>query len=152
MKQNLMANRQNGMTMMSWLVVLAILVFFILIGIKMIPTYIENYGIKQVLLNLLNNASHACEGGGIITIETEKTGEEVVVRVQDNGVGIDPEIIDRIFDPFFTTKETLKGTGLGLSVSYGIVKEHAGEINVVSKPGKGATFSVTFPIQGGQNA
>ena len=52
MKQNLMANRQNGMTMMSWLVVLAILVFFILIGIKMIPTYIENYGIKQVLLNM----------------------------------------------------------------------------------------------------
>ncbi len=115
---------------------------------------IEGVGdqIKQVLLNLLNNASHACEGGGIITIETEKAGEEVVVRVQDNGVGIDPEIIDSIFDPFFTTKETLKGTGLGLSVSYGIVKEHAGEINVVSKPGKGATFSVTFPIQGGQNA
>jgi hypothetical protein len=66
--------------------------------------------------------------------------------VRDTGAGIAPENLARIFDPFFTTKGALKGTGLGLSVSYGIVREHGGDIEVHSQPGKGTQFVLTFPI------
>jgi signal transduction histidine kinase len=108
--------------------------------------------LKQVFLNLLNNAADACVGGGTITVKTEMLGERVVVRIHDTGTGIKPEDKDHIFEPFFTTKPAIKGTGLGLSVSYGIVKGHGGEITVDSEPGKGTTFSVTLPIEGGHNA
>jgi signal transduction histidine kinase len=66
--------------------------------------------------------------------------------VEDTGSGIPAEIIKKIFDPFFTTKPTGEGTGLGLSVSYGIIKDHHGEIEVQSTPGKGSTFTITFPV------
>ena len=108
--------------------------------------------IKQVFLNLLNNAADACNGGGTITVETETLGEKIVVRIHDTGTGIKPEDKDHIFEPFFTTKPEIKGTGLGLSVSYGIIKDHGGEITVDSEPGKGTTFSVTLLIEGGHNA
>ena len=108
--------------------------------------------LKQVLLNLLNNAADACEGGGEITVSTETIGEEAVVHVQDNGTGIDPEHMPRIFEPFFTTKPELKGTGLGLSVSYGIIKKHGGRIEVQSEPGNGSIFSVFLPIKRVNNA
>ncbi|MFC1523415.1 PAS domain S-box protein [Thermodesulfobacteriota bacterium] len=108
--------------------------------------------IKQVLLNLLNNAADACEGGGTITIRTEAHKENIVIRIQDTGTGVRPEDKDHIFEPFFTTKPSIKGTGLGLSVSYGIIKGHGGDINVESEPGKGATFSLSLPIDGVQNA
>jgi PAS domain S-box-containing protein len=104
--------------------------------------------LKQVFLNLLNNAIFACENGGKIIIKTEQAGEHVIVDFQDNGIDIDPENMPHIFEPFFTTKPAVKGTGLGLSVSYGIIKKHGGEINVTSELGKGATFSVTLPIEG----
>ncbi len=68
-----------------------------------------------------------------------------MIAVEDTGSGIPPHVITRIFDPFFTTKPTGQGTGLGLSVSYGIVKEHGGEIKVDSEPEKGSLFSVTLP-------
>jgi len=106
--------------------------------------------IKQVFLNLLNNAAAACHGEGTITIQTEVKKEAVVVMIYDTGVGIKPEDRNHIFDPFFTTKPEVKGTGLGLSVSYGIIKEHGGQITVDSAPGKGTTFSVILPI-GGEN-
>ena len=67
------------------------------------------------------------------------------VEVTDTGSGIPPEHLHRIFDPFFTTKSTGKGTGLGLSVSYGIIKEHAGKVDVRSTPGKGTSFRLEFP-------
>ena len=102
--------------------------------------------LKQVFLNLLNNAADACEGGGRITVATNTIGEYVVVHVEDNGVGISPENLGRIFEPFFTTKPELKGTGLGLSVSYGIIKKHGGRIDVISNPGQGSRFSVFLPI------
>jgi PAS domain S-box-containing protein len=108
--------------------------------------------LKQVFLNLLNNAADACDGGGTITIKTETLGEKIVVRIHDTGTGITPEDKAHIFEPFFTTKPAIKGTGLGLSVSYGIIKGHGGEITVASEPGKGTTFSVTLPIEGGHNA
>lgn len=104
--------------------------------------------LKQVFLNLLNNAADACErGGGTITVSTELLeGEKVAVRVRDTGVGIDPGNIPHIFQPFFTTKAARRGTGLGLPVSWGIVKKHGGDIEVSSERGKGSTFSIIFPL------
>ena len=103
--------------------------------------------LKQVLLNLLNNAADACEGGGTITVATEVTSRgKIAVRVRDTGVGIEPENLRHIFQPFFTTKSAKKGTGLGLPVSYGIIKKHGGDIEVQSERGKGSTFSIFLPI------
>jgi PAS domain S-box-containing protein len=110
------------------------------------PVMAVNDQLKQVFLNLLNNAADACEGGGRITVATDTIGTYVVVHVEDNGVGISAENLGRIFEPFFTTKPELKGTGLGLSVSYGIIKKHGGRIDVFSKPGQGARFSVFLPM------
>ena len=105
--------------------------------------------IKQVLLNLLNNAVGAIsDEGGSITLTTEVVEKEVAIHIQDSGVGINPEDMDHIFEPFFTTKPEVKGTGLGLSVSYGIIKRHGGKIYVSSTPGIGSTFTVILPIEG----
>jgi len=103
--------------------------------------------IKQVFLNLLTNAVDACHlRGAMITINTRQDGDKVAVAFKDNGTGIKPEEMERIFQPFYTTKPAVKGTGLGLSVSYGIVKNHQGEIRVKSEPGAGSTFTVLLPI------
>ena len=109
--------------------------------------------IKQVVLNLLNNGVHACEGGGTIIIITEVASEDnIVIKIKDSGKGIKPKHIDRIFEPFFTTKPAIKGTRLGLSVSYGIIKKHGGRIDVASEPRRGATFTVTLPVEGVEKA
>jgi len=104
---------------------------------------------KQVLLNFVHNALQAMPGGGILEIKTaamQKVGRDgVMVSVRDNGVGIKPEDQPRIFEPFFTTKADRGGTGLGLSVTYGIVSDHGGEIEVVSQPEVGSTFTVWLP-------
>ncbi len=104
--------------------------------------------IKQVFLNLLQNAINACGRGGWITIETESLDDKAVIQIHDTGTGIKPEDKDHIFQPFFSTKPEVKGTGLGLSVSYGIINDHGGEITVDSEIGKGTTFSVILPING----
>jgi len=104
---------------------------------------------KQVLLNLFNNAADACEGGGVIKIITRAQGNNLVLSVQDNGKGIASEHMDHVFEPFFTTKPEVKGIGLGLSVSYGIIKRHGGVIEVESEPGEGTTFTITMPFVGG---
>jgi two-component system NtrC family sensor kinase len=102
--------------------------------------------LNQVFMNLLVNAAHAITAErGTITIRTGCEGEQVWVEVADNGCGITKENLSRIFDPFFTTKPVGKGTGLGLSLSYGIVKKHAGRIEVRSEVGAGTTFRVTVP-------
>jgi PAS domain S-box-containing protein len=101
--------------------------------------------LHQVLMNLLTNAREAMPSGGQIRLETrpaEKAGWVNLV-VADDGAGIPPEEISKIFDPFFTTKRT--GTGLGLSVSYGIIQEHGGTVDVQSRPGNGTTFIISFP-------
>ena len=104
---------------------------------------------KQVYLNLLMNARQAMKGRGAIRIQTRDLPDSGKVRLifQDNGSGIPPEIIDRIFDPFFSTKKTGEGTGLGLSVSYGIVKEHGGDIQVESEPGQWTRFTIELPVR-----
>jgi PAS domain S-box-containing protein len=116
--------------------------------------------LHQVLLNLCVNARDAISSGGKISISADNVmidhtfaamnleaheGPHVCIRVQDDGEGISPEIIDKIFDPFFTTKSVGKGTGLGLSTSLAIVKSHGGFIRTVSKPHEGTRFRVYLP-------
>ena len=101
--------------------------------------------VNQVLLNLITNAAQA--GSGRIVVTTRSDGEWVTVEVADDGKGISPEHMSRIFDPFFTTKEVGSGTGLGLSIAYKIISEHGGRIDVRSRPGEGATFTVTLPVR-----
>jgi signal transduction histidine kinase len=109
--------------------------------------------IKQVLVNLVNNAIQSMPTGGKLTIQSsfEMRGEAdrlerwVTIAVCDNGVGIQPAIMDRLFEPFFTTRPAGKGTGLGLSVSYGIIASHGGYIDVTSQVGAGSCFTVYLP-------
>ncbi len=104
--------------------------------------------ITQVLVNLLMNAIYSVGEAGTITISTQLTANDrkACVRVQDDGKGIAEKDLPRIFDPFFTTKPTGQGTGLGLSVSYGIVKNHGGDIWVDGGLDKGAAFTIVLPI------
>jgi two-component system NtrC family sensor kinase len=112
-----------------------------------IPTIKGNTGkLQQVFLNLFLNARDAMGAGGTLTLRTRQDGDAIAVEVIDTGHGIDPENLARIFDPFFTTKMGRKGTGLGLSVTYGIVREHNGVIEVDSQPGEGTRFHLEFPL------
>ncbi len=101
--------------------------------------------LHQVFLNLFLNAHDSMPAGGMLEVRSSATNGSIEVEVTDTGIGIPRENLTRIFDPFFTTKATGRGTGLGLSVSYGIIKEHAGRIEVRSTPGKGTSFRLEFP-------
>ena len=108
---------------------------------------------KQVFMNLIMNAVQAIgapEENGEIGIESRyfQDKEQVEIIVRDNGQGIAAEIQDKIFEPFFTTKDLREGTGLGLSLSYGIVRDHGGEIFVQSTPGQGTVFTIVLPLHG----
>ncbi len=102
---------------------------------------------KQVFMNLLMNSYQAMDSKGAINISTryDENTNGVLIVFSDTGCGIHGEIRDKIFDPFFTTKDPGHGTGLGLAVSYGIIKEHRGEISVESEKGKGAAFKIWLP-------
>jgi len=115
--------------------------------------------IEQILLNLYINAADAMPRGGELTLRTvelsheemkdklyePKPGRYILLTVTDTGKGMDEETRQRIFEPFYSTKEVERGTGLGLASAYGIVKSHAGYIDVDSEPGVGTTFSIYFP-------
>jgi len=101
--------------------------------------------IRQVILNLIANAKDAMPNGGALTVETLSENNQIIIKVQDTGIGIPEEIRDKIFDAFFTTKQKVKGVGLGLSVCYGIIKDHGGDIIVKSEVNKGSTFSIVLP-------
>lgn len=125
-------------------------------NIKIDPSQVD-----QILANLATNARDAISGNGSVVIETLNAtidkqyydknplfppGRYVVLRVRDDGCGIEPEKITNIFDPFFTTKEFGKGTGLGLATVYGIVKQNGGFIDVKSRPGEGSEFDIYLPM------
>ncbi len=111
------------------------------------PVFVDEHQIQQVLVNLITNAVQAMSTGGKLFIATRagKRGDSVEITVMDTGKGIAPEFLPHIFDPFFSTKGE-GGTGLGLSVSYGIIRNHKGEIRVDSKVGVGTTFTIELPI------
>jgi|GEM_PF-2830949 len=102
--------------------------------------------ISQVFLNIMQNAAQAMNGKGTLTVRTWQEDGQVHVSFTDTGCGIDQDLINRIFDPFFTTKEVGKGSGLGLGISYDIIKQHSGRINVASKVGQGTVFEVILPL------
>jgi signal transduction histidine kinase len=107
--------------------------------------------INQVFMNLLVNACHAMDKPGQIRVATRAEGDTVVITVADTGCGIPPEIRGRVFDPFFTTKPTGKGTGLGLTISYDIVRKHGGTLAFETEVGKGTTFAIRLPVEGGMD-
>lgn len=114
---------------------------------KMPDILLDANQMEQVFVNLLFNAIEAIKEKGIITIETGMDPEQkhASIQIADTGSGISPQHADRIFEPFFSTKA--KGTGLGLAVSYGIVRNHKGDIKVSSKPEKGTRFTIEIPFR-----
>lgn len=132
-----------------------------------LPVYIDTDGMRQVFLNIINNAKFAMPDGGVLTVSTEVLTSEtnwgyhqdedsstprpkniIRVKVADTGSGIRKEDFEKIFEPFFTTKPEEKGTGLGLSVSYSIIEKHGGSLEVESKLGAGTTVIIDLPIRG----
>lgn len=126
-------------------------------GVEVSKAYCQDEGwicvdqamIRQVLLNLIQNAVQAMPGGGRLSIFTERSDGSFTIGVADTGVGMPAEVISNLFVPFFTTKEN--GTGLGLSVSYGLVQAHGGKIYVESQVGAGTIFSVALPLNSEAN-
>jgi hypothetical protein len=102
--------------------------------------------LQQVFLNLFLNARDAMPAGGTLEVRTWPEGAGARIEVADTGTGIAAEHVHRIYDPFFTTKTARKGTGLGLSVTYGIIQEHGGSIEVSNRPGGGARFRIDLPF------
>jgi signal transduction histidine kinase/PAS domain-containing protein len=104
--------------------------------------------LQQVIVNVLINASQSIDKprGSIVVSSYRPNNREIVLKVSDNGKGMDEKTVKQIFDPFYTTKRNQGGTGLGLSIAYGIIKEHKGRIEVESKAGVGTTFSIYVPI------
>lgn len=110
--------------------------------------------LQQVYMNLILNAQGAMPKGGKLIIKSSRIeieqNEYVEIKIGDTGVGIPRENLERIFEPFFTTKEPGEGTGLGLSVSYGIIKNCFGSIEVTSELGEGTTFIIRLPALAGK--
>ena len=102
--------------------------------------------IRQVFLNLINNAHDAISGPGTVTITTKTDKDKMKVEIEDTGKGMTIDQIEQIFNPFFTTKKVGQGTGLGLSVSLSIVESMGGSISVQSIKGRGSIFTVVLPI------
>jgi signal transduction histidine kinase len=104
--------------------------------------------LRQVLVNLVLNAVHACAPEGRVTVRgrAERGAERAILEVVDDGAGIPDELRHRVFDPFFTTKKRGKGTGLGLTVAAQIVRSHGGDIHVESAVGRGTRIVVSWPL------
>lgn len=110
---------------------------------------IEGYGgqLNQVFMNILDNACYAINGYGTITIRLQNMENSVIIEFEDTGCGVDSSQVGKIFEPFFTTKPVGEGTGLGMSISYKVIQNHNGTIEVESVEGKGTKFRITLPIR-----
>jgi two-component system NtrC family sensor kinase len=108
--------------------------------------------LNQVFLNIISNAAYAVKKqfgeneGGEITIMTTHDEENILIKIIDNGTGMDAQTQKKIFEPFFTTKEVGEGTGLGMSIAYNTIKKHNGKINICSSPGQGTKFIIQIPL------
>ena len=102
--------------------------------------------VKQVILSFIQNSADSISGEGQITLTNEQQGSQLKIKIQDTGHGISEDDIENLFDPFFTIKAQ-QGTELGLSVSYGIIRDHGGDIEVKSELDKGTTFTINLPIK-----
>jgi signal transduction histidine kinase len=123
--------------------------FTVLQELDPVPDIVGDPGkLEQVFINILSNSIEAMPDGGTIFIATSLQEDMVITKIIDTGTGIERENLSLIFDPFFTTKEVGIGTGLGLSICYGIIKQHAGNIEVASTVGKGTTLTVKLPVRG----
>jgi len=100
--------------------------------------------LRQVILNLIINAVQAMPQGGQVTVEAQRQGENLVIRIRDQGTGISAEHVESIYDPFFTTKQT--GTGLGLPIAYQVVEQHGGELVLAENSPEGVCFAISLPI------
>ena len=107
--------------------------------------YIDVEAMRQIIVNTALNAIQAMPEGGNLTISTAKAHSLVILTVKDTGTGIDPAIKNKIFDPFFTTKDVGEGTGLGLAVTYSLVQQMGGNVDMQSEPGKGTAFTISLP-------
>ncbi len=131
-----------------------------------IMVMIDTDGIRQVFLNIINNAKHAIKDGGILTVSTEISNSEsdlqprpsgetadsnpkkfLRIKFTDTGAGIEKNDLEKIFEPFFTTKPEGKGTGLGLSISYSIIERHGGNLEIESSVGVGTSVIISFPLK-----
>ena len=115
-----------------------------------LPVTGNPHQLQQVLVNMMLNAVQAMQPGGRLEIRVAGEEKEAVITIKDTGAGIPSEMLPHIFDPFFTTKN--EGTGLGLSLSYAIVKDHQGDIEVESREGRGTTFRISLPKLPGTGA
>lgn len=118
-------------------------------GIGIPDIVVDMYQLQQVIFNIINNAYQALleyDRTRIFTVKTEMNNDALLITFHNTGLGISNEVIKKMFNPFFTTKEVGKGTGMGLSISYGIIKEHGGDIFATSKNGEGVTFLVKLPL------
>ena len=108
------------------------------------PIDLDEKYLKQALMNMMKNAIAAMPDGGTLRVTTEQRGDDAILCISDNGVGMPDEVMGKIFEPYFTTKDF--GSGIGLTLVYKVIKEHRGEIAVVSQPGKGTSFTISFPV------
>jgi two-component system NtrC family sensor kinase len=106
--------------------------------------------LRQVFVNLAVNAIQAMPGGGTLKVTTRRSGDRVVLSVEDSGVGMSEQVLKKVFIPFFTTKDVNEGTGLGLPVVHGIATSHGGTIHVESSPGQGTRFDMELPVTAGK--
>ena len=114
------------------------------------PMAIDRSLLRQAVLNLIKNGLEALSQGGSLTVTTRRVEDNVEIAVSDSGPGINDEVASRLFEQFFTTKP--QGTGLGLSITRQIAEEHGGQIQWSSRPGGGATFTITVPIKRPEHA
>lgn len=114
-----------------------------------LPAMISPIAIDQIIVNLIQNAIDGSPGPIEVRVETQRDGDQALIRVTDDGRGIAPDVVERVFDPFFTTRLDEGGTGLGLSVVHGLVEDHDGTVALESKPGRGTTVEIRLPLYDG---